>query len=321
MGAVGPLLVPSALMILVIVAFDSCDFLFWFCTRRPGGFRQQLTWLRAVWRREDGDDEVREAMAKLLSARRFQLGKIVLAVLWQCACAFCLQLAVRVLLGFDVGYEFRVVAFLMGLAILSASGRFRGTCMVERSMPILHLLLAALFFSAILWEDPAEQSQILIAMDILFMLGLCCIYLHSRLTVVTNVCMSICQLIAFLRSDRLRADEEVHQRAFAELFSLMARVTLLYVAQRLMEYSVRNEVVAQLGKCQQTAISSLLDTMCDAVVELDQGAWTASTAALSPSALGRSISAASGRARRRRCGRWPSRGSSGRRESTGGHAM
>eukprot|EP00428_Durinskia_dybowskii_P020041 CAMPEP_0170210898 /NCGR_PEP_ID=MMETSP0116_2-20130129/5061_1 /TAXON_ID=400756 /ORGANISM="Durinskia baltica, Strain CSIRO CS-38" /LENGTH=273 /DNA_ID=CAMNT_0010461425 /DNA_START=71 /DNA_END=888 /DNA_ORIENTATION=- len=257
-------------MMLIIVAVDAVDFARWLCSMRLGGLRRLLARFRGSLRREDEDPELLEEMAMLMSARRLQLGRTAMAVLRPCSCLFCLQLAVRVLLGLDLGYEFRVLAFMVGLMIVSACARFKAACLAARSMPILHLLCAVVFFSVILVEDPTRWTQLTLATDILMMLGLCCIYFHIRLVLVTNIAMSICVLIAFARCEEMQAGEALHQRIFAELFSLMGRITLVLVAQCGMEHSVRKEVEAQLGKCTQTAVSSLLDTLCDAVVELDE---------------------------------------------------
>lgn len=99
------------------------------------------------------------------------------------------------------------------------------------------------------------------------------LYLRFPLVCATNICTSAC----LLASHAAEVEEEqpvgpyaLRSAMTAELVAIFIRLAMLYLAERLMRFGVRKEVLIHLGRCQLSGVSSLLDLMCDAVVDLDQ---------------------------------------------------
>jgi len=270
MGALGPILLPVMGFMLIIYIANTFDLCMWMYSKRPGSLRRAWSRLLRTWQRSDMDPEVERLAGKLSSARRVELGRKVLAAGRVVGSVFWLQYTEEILKQ-AVTYEVRVLTSAIGLALVSMVMRFKMACLGEATLALVHLSMVALFMISLVADDDAAKTQIDFAMDVLFMMVLCGFYLCLRLLVFTNVCMSVCSFASFLRSANAALETNVRERVSVEIFSLMLRLLMIYSFEWYLEHVARMEIVSQLGKCHQSAVSSLLDIMCDAVVELDEG--------------------------------------------------
>lgn len=86
---------------------------------------------------------------------------------------------------------------------------------------------------------------------------------------ITNCCLSACVVWTFVSLLRPVGSMSLGDLILSEGFCYLMRLLIFQVLQSLQELSARQEVLAKLGKCQQSAVSSLLAMICDAVVETD----------------------------------------------------
>lgn len=94
--------------------------------------------------------------------------------------------------------------------------------------------------------------------------------LEIRVAVLTTACFHLCSLWSFTRlPPALHGEVSMQAVAVSEVVVMSAKLALLWVVQSSLERSALREVEARLGKCQSSAVSSLLGLVCDAVVDAD----------------------------------------------------
>eukprot|EP00429_Kryptoperidinium_foliaceum_P013373 CAMPEP_0176040030 /NCGR_PEP_ID=MMETSP0120_2-20121206/19846_1 /TAXON_ID=160619 /ORGANISM="Kryptoperidinium foliaceum, Strain CCMP 1326" /LENGTH=599 /DNA_ID=CAMNT_0017373425 /DNA_START=108 /DNA_END=1907 /DNA_ORIENTATION=+ len=218
------------------------------------------------------DPDVNEQIASKLHGKQVRLARALVPVFCALASGRVLSIAYTAFLReppeSGVAQDSAFVALFSGFTICTLCPRL----LVSRSLPAWHVYF--------MLTGGIYSSPLVIGFDIHFVLmqsltmigttsvGFVC--LRFPVVCLTNIVQSVIMVVAFaakLDPDMGLSCIELVQ---GEVLCLLLKLAVFRCATLMMEWSTHQEVVGQAKTCERSAISSLLEVLCDVVVDLDQ---------------------------------------------------
>jgi len=262
------LMMPAGILIVCLQLVNGLDFCFHMRSAGLGWLRRFVAWLKCATAVDPEDPELNEQLAKLLNIRRRQCAKSINNAMRVGTSVYCIQVVAQVMFG-QVPNQAHVLAYGFTLLLVTIAALFSKVFFIARTYPLLHVAVMAMLCILALTEDASNWSPLYLAMHACSALIVGGMYLCFKVVALTNTVLLGCYLVVHFNSENSAGDQALSRSVGGELFIWCVDLVLLYSAEALLKFGARKEIEARFGKCQQSAVSSLLDMMCDAVLDLD----------------------------------------------------
>jgi len=218
---------------------------------------------------ESENPELDEQVEKLLELRRRQSAKFINTALRFGISIYCVQVVAQIAHG-QVANKAHAFAYGISLLLNTIAALCTKVFVSGQAYGFLHVFVMAMFCVVALTEDASQWSPLYLAMHSCGSLVVGGMLLRFHVLALTNTMLLGCYMVAHFRSESSAGDKVLSRTVGAELFIYCGNLVVLYAAEALLRFGARQEAVAKFGKCHLSAVSSLLDMMCDAVLELDE---------------------------------------------------
>lgn len=225
---------------------------------------------------QSAGSDIQHTANELLGVRRVALARRTLWFLWSVLCILWWMEVIEFSVSPDAASEDtssfkRRLLILLALVSTTVGVLFKGELVTQRTLPAW-LAYGTVVATLILLLPPVEDAECFLhgwPCVVLFTLTFGGICLRLELLVFASFCINTGLFVGYARSE-VNVDRHGLSSSALQAFGIwLWQCALFHWAEMSMVRSAHKEMETEYGKCQESAMSVLLGSVCDAVVDLD----------------------------------------------------
>jgi len=232
-------------------------------------FRRAWDWSKALFSHNKQTSEELQEVRKIVRAYCKHIAVTASYISWVVVCLSSLTVVVGAFRSTPTVSIASASCTLILVTSLTLTSLFPMYLLTDTAAPVAHVIfMAGLCYMALnSFSDSATKDGAILLLS--FVGAAFCF--RSRVFVLTNLCLQACLVYFELQDSADRDDVDLRRALLPQTFTLFMKLTLLCGAEGVLWRNATNEVQAKAGQCTQSAVSSLLDLLCDVVIDLDHG--------------------------------------------------
>lgn len=244
----------------------------WLFLRGLHAFRAVATWFRALREKKtdsSDDAEFNEEVDKLMVQIRAGIAQRISYAVWVFSCAHGLLTTLKALVA-DPSVEVISIVFLLCFcALFTFATLYPEVFFHPRVAPLTHIFaMGCLCLSAFASNSDGRYGRAAAFNTYSMVCSVLC--LRFPLVLPTNIVLEACLFASYAREEGSFSNIPARSVILPTVFAFLWKLVLLGGLETMLIRSVKSDVKARSGKCHQSAVHSLLNLLCDVVVDLDE---------------------------------------------------